>query len=286
MEVAETVAQVRNWLTPVRRAGRSVGFVPTMGALHDGHWSLVDRARRETDAVAVSIFVNPLQFGPREDFRQYPRPREADLAGCRSRGVGLVFYPAVVEMYPDPSRTRVQMEQLGAVLCGRSRPGHFDGVCTVVCKLFNIVQADKAYFGEKDYQQLVIIRQMVRDLNMPVEIVACPTVREADGLALSSRNTYLPADQRRRAVAISAALREAAAGVAAGERDASRVIAAISSRIQDAGAASVDYVSVVHPDTLEDLPVIGRPARICVAARFGTTRLIDNIAAVPPAAQG
>ena len=249
-----------------------------MGALHDGHWSLVDLARRTCDAVVVSIFVNPLQFGPTEDLDAYPRALDRDLTGCEQRGCDIVFTPSPREMYPDHTLVGVVVRRLSESLCGRTRKGHFGGVATVVCKLFNIVLPDAAFFGEKDFQQLVIIRRMVRDLNMPVEIVACPTVREPDGLAVSSRNIYLDPTQRLQAVSISAALREAADAVKRGARDVRALITAAERRITEAGAADIEYVEIVDPDTLEAIEVIERPARMCVAARFGSARLIDNMA--------
>ena len=277
MRVLQTIEQVRQALGPAKRAGRRVGFVPTMGALHDGHWSLVDRARRTCDEVVVSIFVNPLQFGPTEDLDAYPCTPERDLAGCEQRGCDAVFAPSPREMYPDDTLTSVAVRRLSEPLCGRSRKGHFDGVVTVVCKLFNIVLPDAAFFGEKDFQQLVIIRRMVRDLNMPVEIVACPTVREPDGLAVSSRNAYLDGAQRMQATSISAALGEAADAVKRGARDVRPLIAAVRRRITEAGAADIEYAEVVDPDTLKAVDVLERSARMCVAAKFGTARLIDNM---------
>jgi pantoate--beta-alanine ligase len=278
MQVLETIAQVREALGPVRRAGSRVGFVPTMGALHEGHWSLVERARQACDQVVVSIFVNPLQFGPNEDLAAYPRPLEHDLAGCACYGCDWVFTPAPGEMYPDDTLTRIVVHRLSEPLCGRTRIGHFEGVATVVCKLLNIVWPDVAFFGEKDFQQLVVIRRMVRDLNMPVEIVGCPTVREPDGLARSSRNAYLDPDQRRRAASISAALRQAVEAVRHGERDVRRLSAGVRQHLADAGPAQIEYVEVVDADTLEPLEMVERPARLCVAARFGPARLIDNVA--------
>ncbi|MFH0982308.1 MAG: pantoate--beta-alanine ligase [Planctomycetota bacterium] len=278
MQVLQTIEQVREALRPARRAGRRIGFVPTMGAMHDGHWSLVDRARQTSDEVVVSIFVNPLQFGPSEDLEAYPRSLENDLAGCERRGCDWVFLPTLREMYPHEVLTRVVVRRLNEPLCGRTRTGHFEGVATVVCKLFNIVLPDVAFFGEKDFQQLVIVRRMVRDLNLSVEIVACPTVRAPDGLALSSRNAYLNPDQRSRAVSLSAALRAAAEAVKHGERDARRLIASVGQGIAHAGPVEIEYVEVVDPETLEAVERVDRPARLCVAARFGPARLIDNIA--------
>lgn len=277
MQVLETIEQIRDALRPIRQAGRRIGLVPTMGALHEGHWSLVEAARRSCDDVIVSVFVNPLQFGPGEDLNAYPQPLDADLAGCKQRGCGWVFAPSAREMYPGDPLTTVAVRQLAEPLCGRTRKGHFEGVTTVVCKLFNVAQPDAAFFGEKDYQQLVVIQRMVQDLDIPVEIVACPTVREPDGLAISSRNAYLDADQRSRATSISAALHEASEAVRQGEQDAQRLIADARRRIARTGAVDIEYVEIVDPDTLEAMERVDRPARICVAARFGGARLIDNV---------
>jgi pantoate--beta-alanine ligase len=277
MIIAETLADARAALESAHRSGRPIGFVPTMGALHDGHWSLVERARSECDAVAVSIFVNPLQFGPNEDFEKYPRSREADLAGCRERGVLVAFCPGREEMYPEKVLTSIRVDRLTDTLCGRFRPGHFDGVCTVVCKLFNIIQPDFAYFGEKDFQQLTVIRRMVSDLSMPVRVVGCPIVREPDGLALSSRNAYLSPEYRRRAIAIHEALEEAVRLAASGRRDAATIVERIRARIAEGGFDRIDYVSVVDGVTLEDRGSVAPGARICVAAYLGGTRLIDNV---------
>jgi pantoate--beta-alanine ligase len=278
MEVLHTIPEVRVTLGALRRAGHRIGFVPTMGALHEGHWSLLQQARDADTAVVASIFVNPLQFGPTEDLAAYPRPLEADLDGCARHGCAAVFVPTAKTIYPDGMCTRVAVGRLGAALCGRSRPGHFEGVATVVCKLFNIVQPDVAFFGEKDFQQLVVIRRMVLDLDLPITIVGCPTVREPDGLARSSRNAYLDADQRRRAAAISAGLRRATDLFHAGERDARRLIAAVEDTLAPAQPAGIDYVAIVDSESLEPLAVVDRPARLCVAVRFGTARLIDNVA--------
>lgn len=275
--LAETISDVRGCIHDARRRGASIGFVPTMGALHEGHWSLIERARGESDVTVVSIFVNPLQFSAGEDFDEYPRTRDADLAGCAERGVDIVFCPSIAEMYGQETLTGVHVRFLSEPLCGRFRPGHFDGVCTVVCKLFNVVAPDKAYFGEKDYQQLVVVRRMVQNLSIPVEVIACPTVRERDGLALSSRNANLSPATRARASVMYEALAEAARAVAEGERDAAALAEGVTARIEKGGAVAIDYVSVVDPETLEAMGRIDRPARICAAARFDHVRLIDNV---------
>jgi pantoate--beta-alanine ligase len=260
----------------LRGAGRKVALVPTMGALHEGHRELIRHARRLPGATvtAVSIFVNPLQFGAGEDLERYPRPLAADVAACREEGVELVFAPDVADMYPPGADTTVQPGPLGAELEGAVRPGHFTGVLTVVSKLFHIVAPDVALFGEKDYQQLVLVRRMVRDLHLPVSVVGVPTVREPDGLALSSRNAYLSADDRSRATVLNRALR-AGAGVSAHGPEA--VLEAARAVLAEEPAAVVDYLELRDTDLRPD-PAAGGPARLLVAARFGSTRLIDNIA--------
>jgi len=254
-----------------------------MGALHDGHVSLVRAARARCSCVAVTIFVNPAQFAPGEDFDSYPRTLERDLAVCEAEGVDLVFTPRVETMYPDGSLTKVHVERITDVLCGPRRPGHFDGVTTIVVKLFHVLPADLAFFGEKDYQQIVVIKQMVRDLNLNIEIVACPTVREPDGLATSSRNAYLSAAERGQAAALSRAIHAAADRVAAGERNVGKLVTAIRGEILKAGPAEIEYVDVVDAASLEPLTDVTGPARICVAARIGGCRLIDNVGVDAPA---
>jgi pantoate--beta-alanine ligase len=248
-----------------------------MGALHAGHLSLVETARAENGFVVVSIFVNPTQFGPNEDFNRYPRPLERDLALCRQAGVDLVFHPSVAETYPPGFRTYVEVTGMQDVLCGASRPGHFRGVATVVLKLFNSAQADRAYFGQKDAQQVRIIRQMVRDLNVPVQVRVCPIVREADGLALSSRNQYLDRDQRRHATALYQALVAARSLVEAGERDAGAVRQALAGRITATPGAVLDYAAIVDADTLEPCTRLRGEVLLALAVKFGGTRLIDNL---------
>jgi len=273
----DRIDQVRRAVREARGRGRKVGLVPTMGALHEGHASLIRAARGETGCVVVSIFVNPAQFGPGEDLSRYPRPLEKDMELCRREGVDAVFTPSAAEMYPEGFATSVRVAGLSEKMCGAFRPGHFDGVCTVVAKLFAIVQPDVAYFGEKDAQQLAIIRRMAADLNLPPEIHGCPLVREPDGLALSSRNAYLSADERRRALALSAALAEARLALAAGERDGAKVAAAVRRRLEAAAGVEIQYVAVVDPDTLADLARIADKVLVAVAAKVGATRLIDNV---------
>jgi pantoate--beta-alanine ligase len=258
----------------LRAAGRKVALVPTMGALHDGHRELIRHARRAPGAIvpAVSIFVNPLQFGPGEDLERYPRPLEADLEACREEGVELVFLPGVQDMYPEGADTAVVPGPVGDRLEGAVRPGHFAGVLTVVAKLFHIVAPDLAFFGEKDYQQLVLVKKMVRDLDFPLSVVGVPTVREPDGLALSSRNAYLSADDRRRAPVLQRAL---AAGAAVSARGPQAVLDAARAVLAEEPAVALDYLELTDPDLGPD-PQAGR-ARLLVAARIGGTRLIDNV---------
>jgi pantoate--beta-alanine ligase len=275
----ETVEAVRGEVGRARRAGLRVGFVPTMGALHEGHARLVERCRAEAGFVVVSIFVNPTQFGPSEDLARYPRTLADDLEKCAGAGADLVFTPTEEIIYPrGRSATFVEVPGLSHVLEGAIRPGHFRGVATVVLALFEIVRPDLAVFGQKDYQQQLVIRRMVEDLHVPVEIVTEPTVREADGLAMSSRNRYLAAEERKAATVLSRALRRGREAVAAGERDADRVRQILDGTISLEESVSLEYVEVVDADTLEPLKTIdpGRPAVALVAARVGSTRLIDN----------
>jgi pantoate--beta-alanine ligase len=256
----------------------TVGFVPTMGYLHEGHLALVRRARAENDAVVVSIYVNPLQFGPREDFATYPRDLPRDLALLEKEGTDLVFAPTDAEMYPIGYSTYVEVTGVTEVLEGAMRPGHFKGVTTVVAKLFNLVQPTRAYFGQKDAQQCVVIRKMVADLNMPLEVVVCPTVREEDGLAMSSRNTYLSPEERKAATVLYRALMHARDLYRAGERSGDRLRAALRQVLgSESLVTTVDYVSVADPDTLQELERVEERALLSLAVRIGRTRLIDNI---------
>jgi pantoate--beta-alanine ligase len=275
--IVTTVDEVRAVVEAVRREGRTVGFVPTMGALHAGHAALVRAARRASDFVVVSVFVNPTQFGPKEDFAKYPRTLEADQKVCTEAGADLIFAPPVEEMYPERSVTFVEVKGLDEVLDGPSRPGHFRGVCTVVLKLFNIVRPDAAHFGAKDYQQARIIAQMVRDLNVPVEVRVEPTVREPDGLAMSSRNRYLSASERAAAPGIYKALARVRERARAGEIDAARLESALAAELVAIPGARVDYARVVDAETLRPLARLDRPAVAAVAVFLGTTRLIDNL---------
>lgn len=278
MKVIESVSDLRAWRTA--GAGK-VFLVPTMGALHEGHAALVREARRLSGPqgrVAVTIFVNPLQFGPNEDFDRYPRTLEADLRTCDASGADLVFMPSVAEVYFDDRSIKVTESSLSGVLCGASRPGHFDGVCTVVAKLFNLVQPDEAVFGKKDYQQLAIIRRLVRDLNFPVVIHGVDTVRADDGLAMSSRNRYLAPDERQQAAALRRGLGRAREAWLSGVCDAGALVGIVSDEIRrTAELARVDYVSVVDSDTLQPLKAATDRSLIALAVFFGKTRLIDNI---------
>ena len=274
--VAATIAEARAAVAAARQAGRRVGFVPTMGALHAGHASLIRASRAECDFTVVSIFVNPTQFGPSEDLSRYPRTFDADRELCAALGTDLVFAPSADEMYPPDSRTVVEVTKLQDVLCGQSRPGHFRGVATVVLKLFNIVQPDAAYFGQKDAQQALIIRRMVIDLNVPVDVRVRPTVREPDGLAMSSRNRYLDPAQRHHATALYRAVRRVEEMVAAGERSAPALEAAMGETIAAAPGARLDYARVLDAESLDPLATLDRPALAALAVYFGTTRLIDN----------
>ncbi|MCX5654301.1 MAG: pantoate--beta-alanine ligase [Planctomycetota bacterium] len=273
----DRIEQMRRTEREARGRGQTIGLVPTMGALHEGHAGLIRAARGETGCVVVSIFVNPTQFGAGEDFMRYPRPLEKDMETCRREGADVVFTPSADEMYPDGFATTVGVAGLSEKMCGAFRPGHFDGVCTVVAKLFAIVQPDAAYFGEKDAQQLAIVRRMAADLDLPVEVRGCPTVREPDGLAMSSRNAYLSADERRRALALSAALADARLAMAAGEREAAKIEAAVRRRLDATPGLDLQYVAVVDPDTLADLTRVADKVLVAVAAKVGATRLIDNV---------
>jgi len=272
-----SINAVREAVGSARVQGLSIGLVPTMGALHDGHVSLIRAARAETGFTVVSIFVNPAQFGPNEDFTRYPRPIEKDLEICRTEAVDLVFAPEVQTIYPADFRTFVEVPELQDVLEGASRPGHFRGVTTVVLKLLDIVQPDIAYFGQKDAQQARIIEQMVRDLDVPVQLRICPIVRESDGLALSSRNQYLSPEERKNATVLYRVLQEARERVEAGERDAASLKQRLEVRIRNTPGAVVDYVALVSPDSFQPVRDLAGDVLIALAVRFGRTRLIDNL---------
>ncbi len=275
MQVLKTVAEARAALKAARGNG-AVGLAPTMGALHRGHLSLMERAKAECGLVVASIFVNPLQFGPNEDFARYPRRMDRDCELLAAAGVDFVFAPGVEEMYPAGAATTVDVGALGTRLDGAHRPGHFVGVATVVAKLFHVIQPDNAYFGQKDAVQLAVLRQMVRDLNFPVELVACPIVRDEDGLALSSRNAYLSAEERARALSIPRALDAMREEVAAGDVDAKLVLKAGASVVQRLGGIELEYLEVVDAATLEPVAAMRAGTLVAMAARVGKTRLIDN----------
>jgi pantoate--beta-alanine ligase len=283
MQIVRTIAEVRAAVRALRTEKGSLGFVPTMGALHAGHCSLVRAARARCGAVAVSIFVNPTQFGPAEDFSRYPRTFEADCKILQAEQADLLFAPDVETMYPADASTVVRVEGLRDRLDSASRPGHFDGVATVVAKLFHIVQPDAAFFGQKDAAQVAVLRRMVRDLNLPVEIAGCPTVREADGLAMSSRNRYLSPEERRQALVLWRALQAAQALAQKGEQQAARLLDAMRAVFASEPAVRIDYFTVADPDTLLPVQQVRAGALLAVAAHVGGTRLIDNIL-LPPGA--
>lgn len=276
MKLFETVADMKAQVAAWKAEELTIGLVPTMGALHEGHMSLMDAARAACDRVAVSVFVNPLQFGPDEDYDSYPRDIERDAAICREHGVDAVFHPEPAEMYPPNYNTYVVMETLTDALCGASRPGHFRGVCTVVNKLFNIVQPDKAFFGQKDAQQLAIIKRMVADLNMNLQVVGCPIVREEDGLAKSSRNTYLSPEERAAALVLSRAVFAGQQAVAEGLRDAAALKQLMCDIVAAEPLARIDYIEVVDGETMQPTEQLGRFVLAALAVYIGQTRLIDN----------
>lgn len=280
MQIIHHLEALRAQISKLRRTGKKIAFVPTMGALHDGHMALVEKARTLADHLVVSIFVNPKQFGPKEDLSAYPRTETRDATLLKAAGVKLLWLPGVDEMYGLNFATTVSVARLGDGLCGAARPGHFDGVATVVAKLFNQVRPDFAVFGEKDWQQLAIIRQMTVDLDLPVEIVGMATQRAEDGLALSSRNAYLTPDERQSALALPRALGAAAKSIEGG-KPVGKALVAAQETLAKAGFDPVDYVALVDAITLEPMTKLDRPARLLAAARMGKTRLIDNLAVMP-----
>ncbi len=275
MVVVKTIKEVRETVKQWKKEGLSVGFVPTMGYLHEGHQSLI-RAAGENDKVVVSIFLNPMQFGPTEDLASYPRDLERDKEKCLESGADLIFAPDASEMYGDNFQSFVDMNLLTQELCGLTRPCHFRGVCTVVTKLFNIVKPDRAYFGKKDAQQLAVIKRMVADLNMDIKIIGCPIVREEDGLAKSSRNTYLSAEERQAALVLSKAVKKAEELIAAGVRDSAEIISQMSAVVDAEPLAKTDYIKVVSLDTMQQISKIEDSALVALAVYIGKTRLIDN----------
>ena len=275
MKIVSTIEEVRAQVKEWKKEGLSIGFVPTMGYLHEGHMSLIDAAG-ENDKVVVSIFVNPMQFGPTEDLASYPRDLEHDAKLCEEHGVDLIFHPTPEEMYGDQFYSYVDMDVLTKELCGLSRPVHFRGVCTVVTKLFNIVTPDRAYFGQKDAQQLAVIKRMVKDLNMPLTITGCPIIREEDGLAKSSRNTYLSIEERKAALVLSRSIFLGKEMVENGERDCKKILAAMTAEIEKEPLAKIDYVKIVDLDTMQQVEKIDRGILAAIAVYIGKTRLIDN----------
>jgi len=278
MKIIHKIKDMMSLSDDFRKQSKIIGFVPTMGYLHEGHLSLIRRAKQECDITVVSIFVNPIQFGKNEDFDRYPRDLQRDLDMMKDLNVDVVFNPSSEEMYPKGYSTFVDIESnITKTLCGKSRPGHFKGVATVVTKLFNIITPHKAYFGQKDAQQCVVIKKMVNDLNMKVDIVVCPTVREKDGLAMSSRNTYLSGRERRIAPVLYKTLQMAQRMIELGEKDSKKILKEMSKKINKYRSIKIDYISIVDPETLEDIEIISGKVLIALAVKIGKTRLIDNI---------
>jgi len=277
LNIAKTIKEVRDIIKKEKSKGKTIGFVPTMGYLHEGHLSLVRRAKEETDFVVVSIFVNPLQFGPKEDFKEYPRDLERDIKLLEEVKADLLFAPEVEEMYPPGYKTYVEVTEITDVLCGASRPGHFKGVTTVVAKLFNIVKPDKAFFGQKDAQQVAVIKKMVKDLNMDLEIVPVPTVREEDGLAMSSRNVYLNTEERKAAPILYKSLQRAKELIEKGEKNSTTILKEMEEMISKEPLAKIDYIEIVDGETLKRKDKVEGNILIALAVKIGRTRLIDNI---------
>jgi pantoate--beta-alanine ligase len=276
MRLIESISDIQTWADTERRAGRRIVLVPTMGALHEGHLSLAREGKKRGDRLVVSLFVNPAQFGPNEDLAAYPRDFDRDRALVEKEKADILFHPSSAEVYPDGFQTYIEVEKLGPLLCGEFRPGHFRGVATVVAKLFNIARPHAAIFGMKDYQQLQIIRRMAKDLNLDVEVVGCPIVRDKDGLALSSRNAYLNQEERAAALSLSRSLKLAESLAAGGERESARIVAATCAEIEREPLARIEYVRVCHPETLEEIAAVEGEALLALAVRVGKTRLIDN----------
>lgn len=277
VEVIKSVKIMHQRSATLKRSGERIGFVPTMGALHEGHLSLVDIARNRSEIVVMSVFVNPTQFAEGEDLEQYPRDFDRDLRFAQERDVDILFYPSAEDVYQDNFRTEVHVTGLSKLLCGTTRPEHFTGVTTVVAKLFNIVQPDEAYFGQKDAQQAILIQQMIRDLNFPIDIIVGPIVRESDGLALSSRNVYLSDDERKQAVSLSAALIKAKKTIESGERNSKFITREIRAVLSEQPDIKIDYIEIVELENLQPVEKIDGPVLVAIAAFVGTTRLIDNI---------
>ena len=277
MKIVETIQEMRKWSEEQKCDGEKIIFVPTMGALHEGHLSLLREGKKHGGKLVLSIYVNPTQFAPGEDFEKYPKNLDADSAMAEKCGVDIIFAPECSKMYPEGYQTFVEVEKITNMLCGKARPSHFKGVTTVVAKLFNIVRPDIAIFGKKDFQQLVIIKRMAQDLNMDIEIIGYPIVRENDGLAMSSRNKYLNHNERIAAASINKSLRTAQKMIEDGETNATAIVSRIESIIEESGIPRIDYISIADPQTLEDVDKITRPALIAIAAFVGKARLIDNL---------
>lgn len=277
MQVVKTIKDMQAWGRKIRSERNLIGFVPTMGALHKGHLSLVKRSVDESDITVAGIFVNPTQFGPEEDFKQYPEDIERDLQKLSALKADAVFIPDEKEMYPYGYSTNIDMGKIGEILCGMSRPGHFNGVATVVAKLFNIVMPDRAYFGQKDFQQTVVIKKLARELNFDVDIIVCPTVRETDGLAMSSRNSYLNKEERKAALVLYRALKHGEALIGKDIHDVSHIKKEMEARIKPEPLAKIEYIEIVDPQSLEKIKTVKTPSAICIAVKIGKTRLIDNL---------
>lgn len=277
MRVIEKISDIKAVIRSQKKSGRTIGLVPTMGYLHEGHVSLAKASKAENDFTVMSIFVNPAQFGVNEDFNKYPRDIDRDLQIAENAGVDIIFAPSVEEVYPNGYKTYVNVEDITGILCGKTRIGHFKGVTTIVNKLFNIIEPDKAYFGQKDAQQAIVIKKMVKDLNMNLEIVTCPIIREKDGLAMSSRNVYLSPEERKGALVLSESLFKAEAMIKDGERKKDKIIELIKNKISAEKLASIEYIEVLKADNLEDIQEIDCKVLIALAVRFGATRLIDNV---------
>jgi len=278
MQTFRNIKKLQKFIIGLKKIGKTIGFIPTMGYLHEGHLSLMRQSKKENNISVISIFVNPIQFGPKEDFKKYPRDFKRDEKLAKSAGVDIIFYPSIEQMYPAGYLSYVEVEKLSNLLCGASRPGHFRGVTTVVAKLFNIVQPDIAYFGQKDAQQARIIQKMTQDLNMPIKVKVMPIIRESDGLAMSSRNMYLSSQERKDALILNRALKEARRLIKTGVRDSRTIISTINYLISAKHTAKIDYVKIVDPQTLTEVKKIEKSVLIILAVWIGKTRLIDNLA--------
>ncbi|MEF9426338.1 MAG: pantoate--beta-alanine ligase [Candidatus Mariimomonas ferrooxydans] len=277
MQIIKTIKDMQSLSRKLRSERKLIGFVATMGALHEGHLSLVKRSVDESDITVAGIFVNPKQFGPKEDFKQYPEDMEGDLKKLSAMKADAVFIPDEKEMYPHGFSTNIDMNKTGEILCGMSRPAHFNGVATVIAKLFNIVMPDRAYFGQKDFQQIIVIKKLARELNFDIDIIVCPTIREPDGLAMSSRNSYLNKEERKAALVLYRALKHGEALIGKDIHDLSHVKKEMEARIKSEPLAKIEYIEVVDPQSLEKIKTVKTPLAICIAVKIGKTRLIDNL---------